>query len=218
MGFSDSKESAFNAGDLGWIPGSRRSPLKEMATSSSIPTWRISWTEKPSRLQSMGSQRVEHDWTSNTLMGFQGGTSGMEPACQCRTCKRHGFDPCIGKIPRRRAWQPTPVFLPGESPWTDSLKGYRPRGHKKLCMTEANENTHVSSDWGKAVQQYIYDLHYCRRLGYNENLQPINFSLNGSSSASWLDYKIMLVFNPKNSIIVLSRSIKILIGWFNLWH
>ena len=87
--------------------------------------------------------RVEHDWTSNTLMGFRGGTSGTEPACQCRTCKRHGFDPCIGKIPRRRAWQPTPVFLPGESPWTDSLKGYRPRGHKKLYMTEANEDTHI---------------------------------------------------------------------------
>ena len=28
------------------------------------------------------------------------------------------FDPCVGKIPWRRAWQPTPVFLPGESPWT----------------------------------------------------------------------------------------------------
>ena len=30
----------------------------------------------------------------------------------------HGFDPCIGKISWNRAWQPTPVFLPGESPWT----------------------------------------------------------------------------------------------------
>ena len=37
---------------------------KEMATHSSIPTWKIPWTEKPGRLQSMGSQRVGHDWAS----------------------------------------------------------------------------------------------------------------------------------------------------------
>jgi len=36
-------------------------------------------------------------------------------ACQCRRHKRWGLDPWVGKIPRRRAWQPTPVFLPGES-------------------------------------------------------------------------------------------------------
>ena len=36
---------------------------------------------------------------------------------------RHGFDPWVGKIPWRRAWQPTPVFLPGESPWTEEPGG-----------------------------------------------------------------------------------------------
>ena len=41
---------------------------------------------------------------------------GKESTCQCRRC---GFDPWIGKIPWRRKWQPTPVFLPGESPWTE---------------------------------------------------------------------------------------------------
>ena len=34
-------------------------------------------------------------------------------------CVRPGFDPWVGKIPWRRAWQPTPVFFPGESPWTE---------------------------------------------------------------------------------------------------
>ena len=43
------------------------------------------------------------------------GTSGKESACQCRRCKRRGFDPWVGKIPWRRKWQPTPVFLPGKS-------------------------------------------------------------------------------------------------------
>jgi len=36
------------------------------------------------------------------------------------------FDPCVGKIPWRRAWQPTPVFLPGESQGQRSLAGYSP--------------------------------------------------------------------------------------------
>ena len=40
---------------------------------------------------------------------------GKEPACQCRRHKRQVFDPWVGKIPWRRAWQPTLVFLPRES-------------------------------------------------------------------------------------------------------
>ena len=42
---------------------------------------------------------------------FPGGASGKEPACQWRRHKKCGFDPWIGKIPWRRAWQLTPVFL-----------------------------------------------------------------------------------------------------------
>ena len=49
--------------------------------------------------------------------GFPSGTSGKEPTCQFRRHKRHVFDPWAGKIPWRRAWQPPPVFLSGESPW-----------------------------------------------------------------------------------------------------
>ena len=41
--------------------------------------------------------------------------------------KRHGFDPWVGKIPWRKAWQPTPVFLPGESRGQRSLAGCSPR-------------------------------------------------------------------------------------------
>ena len=57
-GGSDGKESAHNVGDQSSIPGSG-SPLEmEMATHSSILAWKISWTEEPGGLQSMGSQRV----------------------------------------------------------------------------------------------------------------------------------------------------------------
>ena len=62
-GGSDGKESACNLGDPSLIPGSGRSdPLeKGMATHSSILSWRIPRTEEPGRVQSMRSQRVEHD-------------------------------------------------------------------------------------------------------------------------------------------------------------
>ena len=52
---------AVDAGDLGLILGSRRSPEKGNATHSNILTWKIPWTEEPGGLQSMGSQRIRHD-------------------------------------------------------------------------------------------------------------------------------------------------------------
>ena len=60
-GGSEAKASACNVGDLGSIPGLGRSLEKEIATHSSIRAWRIPWTEEPGGLQSMGSQRVEHN-------------------------------------------------------------------------------------------------------------------------------------------------------------
>ena len=52
-------------------------------------------------------------------MSFPGGTSGKEPTCQCRRCKRGRFNTWVGKIPWRWKWQPTPIFLPGKIPWTE---------------------------------------------------------------------------------------------------
>ena len=75
--------------------------------------------------------------------GFPDGTSGKEHTCQCRRHKRCRFDPCVGKIPWRRAWQLTPVFLPGESHGQRSLVGYGPSGHKELNMTQATYNTNT---------------------------------------------------------------------------
>ena len=50
---------------------------------------------------------------------------------------RFRFHPWVGKIPWRRTWQPTAVFLPGESHGLRSLVGYSPRGHKELDTTDA---------------------------------------------------------------------------------
>ena len=64
------------------------------------------------------------------------GASDKEPACQRRRCKRHGFDPWVRKIPQRRVWQLTSVFLPGESHGQRSLVGYSPQGCKESNTTE----------------------------------------------------------------------------------
>ena len=57
-------------------------------------------------------------------LGFPGGTSGKEPTCKSRRHKRHGFNPWVRKIPRRRAQQPIPVFLHEESHGQKSLAGH----------------------------------------------------------------------------------------------
>ena len=83
---------------------------KAMATHSSTLAWKIPQTEKPGRLQSMGSWRVRHDWvTSLSLFTF---------------------------MHWRRKWQPTPVFLPGDSQGRGSLVGCRLWGHTESDTTE----------------------------------------------------------------------------------
>ena len=76
--------------------------------------------------------RSPNHWTSSEL-GLSRWLSGRELACQCR---RRVFDPWIGKIPWRKEWQPTPVFLPGESHGQKSLVGYSSWGCKELDTTE----------------------------------------------------------------------------------
>ena len=66
-------------------------------------------------------------------MGFPGGSEVKTSALQCR---RPGLDPWVGKIPWRKKWQPTPVFLPGESHRQRSLAGYSPQGRKESDTTE----------------------------------------------------------------------------------
>ena len=82
-----------------------------MAPHSSTLAWKIPWMEEPGRLRSMGSLRVRHDWvTSLSLFTF---------------------------MHWRRKWQPTPVFLPGESQGRGSPVGCRLWGHTESDTTEA---------------------------------------------------------------------------------
>ena len=66
-------------------------------------------------------------------MGFPGGS---EVKASASNAGKPGFDPWAGKIPWRRKWQPTPVFLPEESHGWRSLVGYSPWGRKELDVTE----------------------------------------------------------------------------------
>ena len=74
--------------------------------------------------------------------GFPDGVNGKttatakNPSCQDRRHKRCRLNPWVLKIPWRRAWQPSPVFLPGESPGQRSLTVYGPGGRKESDMTE----------------------------------------------------------------------------------
>ena len=65
---------------------------------------------------------------------YPGRSDGKEPTCQYR---RQRFDPWVGKVPWRRAWQPTPVSLSGESHGQRSLVGYSPWSYKELDKSEA---------------------------------------------------------------------------------
>ena len=79
---------------------------------------------------------------------FPGGVTGNESACNAQDSRDMGSIPESRRFPWRRAWQPTPVFLLGESHGQRSLVGYSPRGHKGLDTTEVTEHTctniHVS--------------------------------------------------------------------------
>ena len=86
--------------------------------------------------------RAGNNAVFSTLWDFPGGASGKEPTCQCRRCKRLGFNPWVRKIPWRRKWQPTPVFLPGESHGQRSPVGYSARGCKKIRHDWSNLTTH----------------------------------------------------------------------------
>ena len=75
----------------------------------------------------------------HVLKGLPWWISGKEYTCQCRRSNRLGFDPWVRKIPWKRAWQPTPVFLPGESHGQRSLSlvSSSPWGRKESGTAEA---------------------------------------------------------------------------------
>ena len=104
------ERTVFSINDAGKIGYLRAKEEKEIAAHSSTLAWKIPWTEEPGRLQFMGSRRVGHDWaTSLSLFTF---------------------------MHWRRKWQPTPVFLPGESQGRRCLVGCRLWGRTESDITK----------------------------------------------------------------------------------
>ena len=87
-----------------------------------------------------GKKQLQITYVINNLYpeygGFPGGSLVKNPPANAGNVRRPGFDPWVRKIPWRRAWQPTPAFLPGESHGQRSVAGYSPWGCKESDMTE----------------------------------------------------------------------------------
>ena len=155
-----------------WVQSQgREDPMeKGMAIHFSTIAWRIPWTEEPGRLQSMGSQRVGHDWATSLSLSrwkwllktklISGGLmsgKAMAPHSSTLAWKiprteepgslksmgsrriRHDWATSLSLFTFmhwRRKWQPTPVFLPGESQGQGSLVGCHLWGHTESDTTE----------------------------------------------------------------------------------
>ena len=84
-------------------------------------------------------------WGYGSKWGFTRWLGGKESACQFKRHRRQGFDLWVRKIPWRRKWQPTPVFLLGKFHGQRSLVGYSPWGHKESDMTDTLTQTHTQT-------------------------------------------------------------------------
>ena len=114
-------------------PGPSREASHEAAAHPYPPppgSWRGLITESGSPIEGSG-----HSGEKANLMWPQ--DRGLPEWLRiCLQCGSPGFDPWVRKIPWRREWQPTPVFLPGESQGQRSLGGYSPWGGKELDTTK----------------------------------------------------------------------------------
>ena len=118
-----------------WSLGREDPLVKEMATHSNTLAWKIPWMEEHGRLQSMGSQRVWHDWTTSlSLFTF---------------------------MHWRRKWKPTPVFLPGKprdrGAWWAAVYGVAQSWTqlKRLSSSGSSSSSHVwlfVTPWTEAYQ------------------------------------------------------------------
>ena len=135
-----------------------------MAPHSSTLAWKIPWMKEPSGLQSMGSLRVRHDWATSLLL--------------------------FTFMHWRRKWQPTPVFLPGESQdgeaWWAAIYGVAQSRTwlKRLSSSSSSSNRHTQStktrpgaDCGSDHELRIAKFrHKLKKVG--KTTRPFRYDLN----------------------------------------
>ena len=112
-------------------------------------------------------------------LAFPGDASGKEPTCQCRKSKRCRFNPWVGKIPWRRAWQPNPVFLLGESPWTEETGGLQSMWWQRVRhdwsdwahtykLISGYQHGITEAELGRVVYYYIFLSHRHNRCTHSQ--------------------------------------------------
>ena len=141
---------------------------------------------------------------------FPGGVSGKEPTCQCRKPKIRGFDLWVGKIPWRRTWQPTSVFLLWQSHGQRSLAGYGPWGRRvgHNWSNLAQPSTHTGSP--KRVRNFVFLVYYIP-----STLEPclvqskhsINiYWVNEWKNIFWLELKsVNLIWQSELAALLISK-------------
>ena len=137
------KESACNAGDTGdsgLIPGWGRSPGGRNGNPLQYsclenPMGYSLWGHKESDMTS-DNIWIFFDTTCSPIWGIPGGLSGIKSICQCRRHNESWAQSLVRKIPWRRKWQPTLVFLLGKFHGQRSLAGYSPKVRKVLGTTK----------------------------------------------------------------------------------
>ena len=107
------------------------------------------------------------------MVESEGGASGKQTTCEYKRHKKLGFDPWVGTISWKRAWQSILVFLPGESQGQRSLVGYSPWGHKESDVTEVTACTgwEICGYGGPTV--FMVLCHLCKGLEHLQVLEPI---------------------------------------------
>ena len=158
------------------------------------------------------------------LKGFPDDSNSKKSTCNAG---RPGFDPWVGKIPRSREWQPTPVCLPGESPWTEEPGGLQSIGSQR-----------VRHDW---VTKHM-GLNHRQLLEYHKISYPFPDQREDQKEKwKWNDLSVALLFynifinlslviqdnfvmyeRKKNSVLKLYVTyefgvIKYILGLFTLW-
>ena len=117
-------------------------------------------------------------------MNFPGGSDGKESACNAGDPCIAGFNLWVGRISWRRAWQPIPVFLPGESPWTKGPAGLQSMGSKESDTTErlSTQQHYVSWRIKRPTIMSIYFVLFliCFQIHFPFSFPPLSFFVSFS--------------------------------------
>ena len=175
-----------------WVRSLSRFPGEGNATYSSILVWRIPWLEESGGLQFMQSQRVGHDWAhmpsfNISSISWRGRQWQSTPWLQSMGSQRVGHDwvtslSLFTFMHWRRKWQPTPVFLPGES-----------QGQRSLVLLPSMGSPRVGHDWSDLAAAAAISWTYFYVI-FSLNLKADTSFSHSFKQSQWHHPRIMCPF------------------------